>query len=100
LLNPELTPKAAGMTAPPMPQKPQVEERREGRSSGWVALAFAGVVVMLAIISLAIFTLGAVGPLVIVAFLILGGGVLHYIVWGWWLGAYLRDKYNIEEDEL
>ncbi len=88
------------MTAPPMPRKPQLDDPPPRRQGGWVALAFAGVVVILAIISLAIFTIGAVGPLVIVAFLILGGGVLHYVVWGWWLGAYLRDRYDFDDEDL
>jgi len=106
------------MPAPPMPSKPQLKDPHDGehREQGRplvLGCTVSGVLLLLLMLSIAILRrslggmlasaggiLAGIGPLLFIVCLIFGGGVLHYLVWGWWLGAYLRDKYNIDEDEL
>jgi type VI protein secretion system component VasK len=82
------------MTAPPLPPKPELYEKPRG---SWLAILLAGGVLFLVVVGLTFLTLGYFGPVIVVAG-IMGGVVLfHYLVWGWWLEKILRQA-KAEED--
>jgi hypothetical protein len=71
------------------------------RANSWLSIVLAGIVAMFLLAGLFLVMLQLGGPLAIatVVILIPVGLVafLHYIVWGWWLSATIRDEVEAEE---
>jgi Flp pilus assembly protein TadB len=79
------------------PAAPEEEESSRPRSP-YLSIVLAFLLAAAVFIGLFFLTLGAVGPMLLIA-----GGVfllaaLHYLVWGWWLSRLIRQDTSDEED--
>ncbi|HTN77050.1 MAG TPA: hypothetical protein VL096_17445 [Pirellulaceae bacterium] len=83
------------MTVPPKPEKPTPPDAPPRGS--WLALMLAAGVTFLVIVTLTFLTIGYFGPVLIIAALMAGVVLFHYVVWGWWLEPVLRQA-QAEED--
>ena len=73
---------------------------------GLIALILPGVLGILLVVGIASLILGLIAmilPGVLGILLVVGGlawfGVLHYALWGWWLGGYLRRREEAESEQ-
>lgn len=73
---------------PPKPTKPELSETKPRGS--WLAIMLAGGVLFLTIVTLTFLTIGYFGPVLVIAVIMAGVVLFHYVVWGWWLEKVLR----------
>ena len=76
---------------PPEPPQP--------KQGSFVSIALALVLAAVLFTGLFFLTLGAVGPILVVAVCVFALAAFHYFVWGWWLSKAIRDEVEEEERE-
>jgi membrane protein implicated in regulation of membrane protease activity len=89
---------------PPSPERDDVfvaQPATSPRANSWLSILLAAIVALFLLAGLFLLMIQLGGPLAIatVVILIPVGLVafLHYIVWGWWLSATIRDEVEAEE---
>lgn len=73
---------------PPEPVKPR---------GSLLPIALAGMLAIIVCTVLFFLTLGGFGAVMVVAAGVFLVGAFHYVVWGWWLSAAIRE--DVEADE-
>jgi len=66
----------------------------------WHSLVAAGLAFLLLMFSLAglyVLSMGALGPVIVIAGVVILIVVFHYFVWGWWLGPAIRREQELED---
>ncbi len=78
-----------------------VQPERPPRANSWLSIVLAGMVALFLLAGLFLVMLQLGGPLAIAtAVILIPVGLvafLHYIIWGWWLSATIRDEVEAEE---
>jgi hypothetical protein len=80
------------------PQRPPPPEQSRPKSSPLSILLALGVLA-LACVVLFFLTGGFFGLVMVIAGVAFAFAALHYLVWGWWLGALIRRDAEEEDDE-
>ena len=75
--------------------KPDIEPAH----SSLLSILLAGLFGVAILVGLFFLTLGAVGPMVVIAGGVFALAAFHYLVWGWWLSRYIRDEVAEEDRE-
>jgi hypothetical protein len=65
-----------------------------------LSILLAGVFGVAILVGLFFLTLGAVGPMVLIAAGVFALAAFHYVVWGWWLSRYIHDEVAEEDREM
>ncbi len=81
-----------------VPQRPSRAPEEPTRGGSWVAVLLTLVIALTAIVGLIFLTLGQFGLVVIVGGGIFAVALFHYVVWGWWLGAMIRQEHEEAEE--
>jgi fatty acid desaturase len=67
----------------------------------WHSLVAASLAFLLLVLSLAglyVLSLGALGPVIAIAGIVILIVAFHYFVWGWWLGPAIRREQELEDE--
>ena len=75
--------------------KPDSEVAR----GSFLSILLAGLLALAILVGLFFLTLGAVGPMVLIAVGVFALAAFHYLVWGWWLSRYIHDEVEEEDRE-
>lgn len=62
-----------------------------------VAATLAFLLLMLSLAALYVLSMGALGPVIAVAGAAIVVVMLHYFIWGWWLGPAIRREQELED---
>jgi hypothetical protein len=82
------------LSVPPMPQRPDTDEKPKG---SWLAIVLVLLAVVASTVILTFLTLGFFGPFVVLALAIFGVIGLQYLVWGWWFERIYRSQPTADE---
>lgn len=64
-----------------------------------LSILLAGLLAVAILVGLFFLTLGAVGPMIIIAGGVFALAAFHYVVWGWWLSRYIHEEVAEEDRE-
>ena len=67
------------------------------RRGSYLSLILASLLAMAVFLGLFFLTLGAVGPIVVIAGGVFALAAFHYVVWGWWLSRLIREDAEDEQ---
>jgi len=73
--------------------------RGESVRKPWHSLMSASMAFLLLLLSLAglyVLSMGALGPFIVIAGIVILIVMFHYVVWGWWLGPAIRREQELE----
>lgn len=62
-----------------------------------VAASLAFLLLMLSLAGLYVLSMGALGPVIAIAGIVVLIVTFHYFVWGWWLGPAIRREQELED---
>jgi len=83
---------------PPLPARADASEDSE-QPRRWLSFSVAGLLLLQAGSAIVIFLMQIAMPLVVFLVMLLAFVVLHYLVWGRWLGEAIREEVEEEERE-
>jgi len=76
-------------------------QQRDRPQGSWLSIVLAlisGLVIAGALFALSVAVVPFAGPfIVLAAVLVFGMWVVHYVIWGWWLGPRIREEVEAEE---
>jgi hypothetical protein len=81
----------------PIPPRPERPDTKQPAGSSWLSIQLA--LILLSVLSVGFFLLtgGMFAWVFAVGGVFFVMTVLHYLVWGWWLGKMIRDEADEEE---
>jgi fatty acid desaturase len=62
-----------------------------------IAATLAFLLLMLSLAALYVLSMGALGPVIAIAGIVILIVMFHYFVWGWWLGPAIRREQELED---
>ena len=84
---------------PPLPTRPDTNEDSEQPRCSWSSFSIAGLLLLQAVSAIVVFLLQIAMPLVVFLMMLLAFVVLHYLIWGRWLGEVIGQEVDDEELE-
>lgn len=62
-----------------------------------IAATLAFLLLMLSLAGLYVLSMGALGPVIAIAGIVILIVTFHYFIWGWWLGPAIRREQELED---
>jgi hypothetical protein len=81
-----------------MIERPPLDEEQPIPQRPYLSIVLAFLLAAAVFIGLFFLTLGAVGPMLLIAGGVFLFAALHYLVWGWWLSRMIREEASEEEE--
>lgn len=87
-----------GPTRVPMPERPVPSSQQKSSSLLGIFLAGIGALIVAALLGFLMIPVAGVAlAAVALVFVLVAVAAFHYVVWGWWLSAAIREEVEAEE---